>query len=396
MKNIHIFALAALGKGISGGDRIFIEFAKRWQKETLVTIYVNEEGREMCRSQNLSEGKNLKYVVWNTSKINKLGFVITYFYRILRAIIESFKISIDNNSNTILYSASEFWMDALPCFVLKLRYPKIKWVATWYQTAPNPFIGYAEGERKEKYRFKAFLYWFSQFPIKPIISYFADYVLVNNEIERSRFPNLNKKKRIIVVIGAIDLERISKWQKDHGSFSKTYDAVFQGRFHPQKGVVELIDIWRKVVDRRPDAQLAMIGDGPLMINVKLKIKNLKLEDNVKLFGYVFDGDEKYKTFSQSRIVVHPAYYDSGGMASAEAMAFGLPCVGFNLKSYASYYPKGMVKVEIGNIQKFSEKIIDLLENGKKRNRIAKEAVKMLNSNWSWDTRASHILESILK
>ena len=121
-----------------------------------------------------------------------------------------------------------------------------------------------------------------------------------------------------------------------------------------------------------------------------------MEDNIKLLGYVFDGDLKYKTFSQSRLVVHPALYDSGGMASAEAMAFGLPVIGFDLKAYESYYPKGMVKVEIGNMRKFSESILDLLNDSKKRNHIAKEAVEMLNSNWSWDTRASHILKSILK
>ena len=396
MKNIHIFALAAHGMGISGGDRIFIEFARRWQKKAFVTIYVNEEGKEMCGNQNLLEGKNLKYVIWNTSKINKFGFVVTYFYRILRAVVGSLKLKIKNNSATVIYSASEFWMDSLPAFILKLRYPKIIWAASWYQTAPNPIKGYAEGDRDEKYTFKALLYWLSQLPIKPLISNFADFVLVNNEIEKKEFPKLSKNNRAIVVLGAVDLDRINKWQSKNKKIDKIYDAVFQGRFHPQKGVVELVEIWEKVVEKSPKAKLAMIGDGPLMEDVKTKIKNLKLEKNINLFGYVFDGDRKYKTFSQSKLVVHPAFYDSGGMASAEAMAFGLPCVGFNLKSYESYYPSGMVKVEIGDLSAFSMAILKLLKNYKLRYKIANEGLEMLNSSWSWDIRASHILKSILK
>lgn len=402
---MHFFALGALGKGLSGSDRIFIEFARRWSKEFRVNIYLWTEGYEMCQRQNL-KNKNITFRVSIMEPWKNFGFVLNYFARILEGIRLGFTLNLKNNDSTILYSASDFWMDTLPCFILKLRSPKVKWVATWYQTAPNPFIGYAEGKREEKYRFKVLLYWLSQFPIKPLISYFADFVLVNNEEERKQFPELNEKARLIVVLGAVDLEAIKKFQLlniSHQSLAKRYDAVFQGRFHPQKGVVELIDIWKKVVDKqslrsgdrkKPGPILAMIGDGPLMKSVKLKIKSEKLENNVRLFGYLFDGEEKYKIFAQSKIVVHPAFYDSGGMAAAEVMAFGLPCVGFNLKSYLSYYPKGMVKIKIGDLDVFAETILELLSDNRYREKLGREASDMIGDNWSWDIRAREILNSV--
>ncbi len=70
-----------------------------------------------------------------------------------------------------------------------------------------------------------------------------------------------------------------------------------------------------------------------MKEVKFKINELRLQNNIKLFGFVFDGPEKYRVFSQSKIVVHPSYFDSGGMAAAESMLFGMPCVGFDLPAY---------------------------------------------------------------
>ena len=207
---------------------------------------------------------------------------------------------------------------------------------------------------------------------------------------------MNKKNKVIVVLGGVGLKEIKKWKKKKRDLSKRYDAVFQGRFHPQKGVTELIDIWKKVVDKKPDAKLAMIGDGPLMENVKSKIKNLKLEDNIKLFGYVFDGDTKYRIFSQSKIVVHPAFYDSGGMASAEAMAFGVPAVGFDLESFKSYYPKGMIKVKTGDLDSFVVQVVRFLDNKKLRNKIGKEAMQMVQSSWSWDKRANKVLSYVKK
>ena len=279
-------------------------------------------------------------------------------------------------------------MDSLPCFILKLRYSEVKWIATWFQTAPNPVRGFAEADRVKRYGFSALLYWLMQLPIRPLISRFADKVIVNNEEEKKRFPKLTRSGNTVVLIGAVPLKEIEKWQFKNGKLPKIYDAVFQGRFHPQKGVVELIDIWRNVVNEISGAKLAMIGDGPLMKDVKNKIQELGLRRNVELFGYIFDGPKKYKIFSQSKIVVHPAFYDSGGMATAEVMAFGVPAVGFDLRAYLSYYPEGMIKSK--DEREFAWNVINLLKNEPKREQLGSVAKKIIFDRYSWEERANEI------
>lgn len=387
---IHIIALAALGGGISGGDRIFIEFARRWSRGIQVNVYVWEEGLEMCKREKL-EGKFLKINLSRVKSLSKLGFIFTYFYRIFLGIRLGLILKL--NDGDYVYSASEFWMDSLPAFILKLRYRNVIWVAAWYQTAPNPIKGFSEGKRKNIYRFSAFYYWFMQQPVKPLITRIADFILVNNEDEKAQFKST--KAKLITVIGAVDTEGISQYQKRHPvTVSKKYLAVFQGRFHPQKGVVELIDIWKRVTQKIPNAKLAMIGNGPLMNDVKNKIRNSGLENNVDLFGYLHNGDKKYDIFNGSMIVVHPAFYDSGGMAAAEAMAFGLPCIGFDLKSYVSYYPKGMLKVSTGNLVSFSNLIVELSSKKAYREKIGEEARKMVLKGYSWEKRTEQVLNQL--
>ena len=387
--NFLFFALAATGSGISGGDRIFIEFARRWSMRLNVIIYVTQEGLKMCKRQNLS-GNNLSIQIVGKNIFLK-NFFVGYFYRIFQGIKLGLTLTI--KENTYVYSASDFWMDSIPAFLLKLRSNKVKWIAAWYQTAPNPLTGY---------RFP-FLYWMSQFFIKPLIKISADLVLVNNYEEKKQFLSLDRQGKVGVVLGAVNLADIKKWIKGYQKKNeqilsprqnKIYDAVYQGRFHSQKGVIELIDIWKLVVNKRPNALLAMIGDGPLMEDVRKRISRNGLNNNVKLFGYVFDGSLKYDIFSRSKLVVHPAFYDSGGMAAAEAMIFGLPCVGFDLKSYESYYPKGMLKVEIGNLDDFADAIVGLLNDEESRRRIGHEAVRMIESSWSWDKRSEEIFKFI--
>lgn len=391
----HIITMSTYGKGLSGGDRIWIELSKRLGKKFSVSVYLWEEGLAIAKREGL---ENVKYILWSAKLWAEFGFfksvtfVINYLARVGIGIFNASLLKLENSSATIVYSTSEFWQDSVPATILKIRYPKITWIAAWYQTAPNPFKGFEEnGVFNILPNFKALLYWFVQLPVKPLIKNMADFVFITSEPDKSLFPKFKKGDRILVVKGGVDLDKVKLFQKKNRNLPKLYDAVFQGRFHPQKGVIELVNIWKKVIDKKKDAKLAMIGDGPLMESVKLEIKKEKLENNIKLFGYLFDGPKKYKIFSQSKIVLHPALYDSGGMAAAEAMAFGLPGISFDLEALKTYYPSGMIKVPIGDNNKFAKQIIYLLTNQNFYQQISQQALTFIHDNWDWDSLTKKIL-----
>ena len=379
------FSLAVTGSGISGGDRIFIELARNWSKKDIVNIYTSYQGSELIKKQKLiSKNINIEII---PNKLLTKNFIFDYIFKIFFSIYLGITLKKDTD---YLYSSSEFLMDVLPSSIIKIRNKKIKWISTWYQTAPNPIKGFSETNREKKYNFKALLYWLSQLPTKPLIKNFSDAIIVNNDSEKKVFPN----KKTIVLIGAVPLNDIKAYTKRNRKHKKIYDAVFQGRLHSQKGVVELVKIWKKVVEKNPNAKLAMIGDGDLRKDVENEIRKNGLNKNIKLFGYLFDGNKKFKIFSQSRVVVHPAFYDSGGMAAAEAMAFGLPAIGFDLISYKSYYPKGMLKVEQNNLTAFANAIYKLLNNKKIYNAYSVQAKKLIESNYSWEKRSSQIYNQL--
>lgn len=391
--NWMILAVSAHGQGISGGDRIWIEFVRRWSKMVHITLVVWEEGFWMCQRQKLTQISNRTFQVLNFQKWNWLGFGVSYVFRVLGAVKWSLKTEIDTYQ--VVYSSSEFWMDIFPAVIFKIRNKKIRWIVSWYQTAPNPMIGFSTVSSVRRYRFKAVLYWLVQQVSKWFIIRHADYILVNNEEEKDTFPSFKKSDQIAVVFGAVDKKKIDSYHIPPAKH-KLYDAVFQGRFHPQKGVEELIDIWKLVCLKNPIAKLVMIGDGPLMNKVKQKIEQNKLNKNIILKGYLFDGKEKYRIFSQSKIVVHPALYDSGGMASGEAMVFGLPVVGFDLPSYKTYYPKGMIKVPVGNLNNFAQTCLVLCNNSQIRKKIGMSGKNFIIHYRQWDQISQEIFEKISK
>jgi len=385
ISSFHIIAMATLGPGFSGGDRIFIELAKRWGKFFPIKIYVWQEGKEMCRRQSLQESKNLKFVLWKINFWCKLGFYACYLARIVKSIFESLRLGLKNDPTTYVYSASDFWMDSIPGWILKLRFPKVTWVATYYLGAPSPFTGFREQGGFQLPTIKGIFYWLQQQPIYWLTRIFADKVCVTSQPDLGRFPKQNKDKKVIVVRGGVNIPRKIK------KVDKIFDGVFLGRLHPQKGVLELVDIWSRVVKSRPNAKLVMIGDGPLMSEVREKVKSKKLTRNITLTGTLLDGPKKFGIFQQSKIFMHSAVYDSGGMSCAEGMAWGMPGVAFDLEALKTYYPKGVLKAPIGDLNTYAKLVLKLLDDKNLYQRTTEDAIALVKEYWDWDKRAQEIL-----
>jgi glycosyltransferase involved in cell wall biosynthesis len=220
----------------------------------------------------------------------------------------------------------------------------------------------------------------------PIIRRWSDVIYVNNnlDLERIRSDGVSRD-RTLVIGGGVDVE-LSDSVPSAGALE--YDAVFVGRFHPQKGVLELVDIWQRVCQTLPQARLVMIGNGPLEEAVAQKIQRRGLEGSIHLVGFK-DGVEKIRIFRQSRIVLHPALYDSGGMAAAEAMVCGLPGVSFDLPALRTYYPKGMLKAQ--DQEEFARHIVHLLSDDETYRDVSREAQTWARS-WDWRQVSQRLLE----
>ena len=307
----------------------------------------------------------------------------------LKRLFSGIRFSLRNKlpENSYIYSTSNFVTDALPSFILKLRGKNVKWIGGYYLEPPNPFYGYDEAKKKFKFQgFNDLAFYLQNKISRILVNKFADYVYVTSEPDKKQFINEKRPaEKIVIIKGGVDLKIPNQVENQE---KPEFDAVFLGRFHPQKGPSELVDMWREVCKRKPDAKLAMIGNGPLEQEVKDKVKKYGLEKNVILFGFM-DGLEKIKIFKNSKIVLHPASYDSGGMAACEAMACKLPGISYDLEALKTYYPKGMLKTEIGNQKKFIDNIFLLLSDKKLYEELRKKAYE-LAQEWDWDKRAEEI------
>lgn len=384
-----IIANNNIGTGQSGGDTIFLEFIKNWQSKLEITVFGSIETGNLLKRYHLSPSfiKTDPHLSKFTPTVSKL--LRHQIRRIILGKISFLKHINIFRKSAYCYTVSDFYPDFIFGLLYKIVNPRGVWLCAQYLFSPKP------GSKYSPYRqepLKGYLYYLSQQLSQFLANHFADQILITSEPDRNRFP----QKKVIVVQGGVDITPSEKYF--HSSRivpinKRHYDAVFQGRLHPQKGVLELIDIWKLVVKKIPTAQLAIIGDGQLENKLKTKIKKLNLNKNITLFGFQ-TGVKKYLIFKNSKVVLHPAIFDSGGMSAAEAMAWGLPGVSFDLESLKTYYPRGILKSKIGNYQEFATNIILLLKNKKIFTKTSTEALKLIRETWDWRKRSQSIYNQI--
>ena len=114
----------------------------------------------------------------------------------------------------------------------------------------------------------------------------------------------------------------------------------------------------EIIKNYPKTGLVIVGSGAEKENLKFKIKNLKLQDSVRLEPWTEDLASYYKS---ADLFLLTSNYEGWGLAIVEAMASGCPvvmtdvgCAGELLKDEQN----GLV-IPVADRQKLEEAIIEL-------------------------------------
>lgn len=95
------------------------------------------------------------------------------------------------------------------------------------------------------------------------------------------------------------------------------------RFMKQKNHTFLLDLFKEIVNKEPNAVLLLLGDGELLSEMKNKAKNLEIEDSVKFLGNVDNVNEMYQAMD---LFILPSLFEGLPVVGIEAQAAGLKCI----------------------------------------------------------------------
>lgn len=167
--------------------------------------------------------------------------------------------------------------------------------------------------------------------LRPFSKLFAtDYMCCSELAGRWLFGDKKYDKgNVYLLNNAIDLDKFKynetlrkKKRKELGIKDDTLVIGHIGRFVAQKNHGYLIDIFNEIHKKNNNSVLLLAGQGPLMEEIKNKVKSLKLEKNVKFLGQRNDVNELYQAFD---VFLLPSLYEGLPVVGVEAQATGLLC-----------------------------------------------------------------------
>ncbi len=386
MSDVVFIANGIVGKNpsLSGGETRFIEIAKNWQKAgDKINLLSPSGGKGLCEKLDLKVQLHCSSRLTSAKRFLFIGRFLESFF--IPTSLNSFK-------KGIIYCTNEQLYDVIPGVLLKLRNPGnirlavvVHWLppAAWWRIKQSSFLN-------------SLFFLISERIGLFLGCLFADKLLpvsesTHEQIKKSVFGRFFDKKVKTVFCG-VNYKRVRLISKE--AITKKYEAVFMKRIQAVKGIFDLINVWEMVVKKIPQAKLVIMGSGVDEESAKKIVLDKRLTKNIEFLGTVFDEKEKFTKIAESKVFLLPSYEENWAIVIGEAMAAGIPVVCYLLKELEEVWHDFAVFVPVGNQKIMAEKIIELLRNPEKSQKISKRALEFVRQ-YDWEKIAKNEKSIIL-
>lgn len=186
------------------------------------------------------------------------------------------------------------------------------------------------------------------------------------QVDAPRFAALNPVTRVIFNASALRAEVPAR--------PGLPIVLAVGRHVAQKGFDLLLQAWAQVVAQRPDAQLQVIGEGPLQATHAALADKLKLAGQVSFLAPRAEMAEAYR---EAAVFVLPSRYEGMPLVLLEAQALGVPAVAFDCPTGPAdvLTPETGRLVPAGDVAALAQALVELLDDPLLRARMAEAAIE---------------------
>ncbi|MFH1441204.1 MAG: glycosyltransferase family 4 protein [Candidatus Omnitrophota bacterium] len=241
----------------------------------------------------------------------------------------------------------------------------------------KPFISTCHGFFKTRFSRRTFPCWG-----KKVIA-------ISQQVKTHLMQDFNVQEEDIVVINnGVDVKK----PKDDGR--ETRDEIKKrfnlkqcpvvgiiGRLSDVKGHIYLIEAMKKVLEKNPEAQLFIVGEGRMKDKIISLIKKLNIEKQAVIIPSVADTAAVLPIID---LFVMPSLKEGLGLSLMEAMAAGLAVIGSDvggIKSLIQHNHTGLL-VKPADSQGLSNAILELLDDSQKRKTLGDNAREFIARNFS--------------
>lgn len=177
-------------------------------------------------------------------------------------------------------------------------------------------------------------------------------------------------------------------RKRHNIDDRTKILLFVGRLAKEKNVVFVIQVLKELLQRKLDAHLIIVGDGPERNSLEKVVREFDIESHVTFTGYM-PRKVLVNYYRQADLFTFASESETQGLVVLESLAAGTPVVAVAKMGIADVLEDGqgalLIKEPI--LSEFVEKIEGLLCDTIFYERMCQIGKQYVIKNWSIDAKA---------
>jgi len=282
----------------------------------------------------------------------------------------------------VAITVSDYFCDIVPALVMKRINKKMKWIAWSYHKETHP------AKRPGNRLMNEITWRMQEWSFKQMVRH-ADSIWISDsfagdDITTRLFELGVEKNRIYRKKNGVDIDFINNVP----IVEKKVDAVMIG-VRPNKGMADIVPIWKEVQKRRPGTTLRLTGGMVPLERLCAEIKQAGLADVIEIVrpeGGYSPPAEYYRRIKEARVLFTPSREEGWGIAVCEALAMGMPVAAYNLPVFQSLFADTFLAVELDDYSGFANNICRVLDNGELYNQMAEQGKKFV-TRYDWNSIA---------
>lgn len=358
----------------AGGHVHFLQVAKHWADHEIVIF-----APEIAREPFLRELPAARFVAMPSFARLSSQYRLAFLLRAIAGVRQRSEL----RRCDVLLCTSHFIADTVPALAAR---PRRTAVLLWHVIEPP-------SRRAQGSWAGNLLAYLSERVSIALVRRFAGACIVGSAHLADELRFNRGTKQIAVTTNGVDLATPAQ---GNAFGITTKDAIYVGRIHPSKGIEDLVRAWSLLPERCAASRLFLVGGGSEEYRsvVRDAIAAAGLDEGRVIFCGRVDEPMKSALLHAAGIFVFASPEEGWGIALAEAMAAGLPCVTYNLPIFTEVFASGRVGAALHDTKAFANACAMLLCDEEARRACGREA-KERSRYFSWK-RAAQVEMSVLQ
>jgi glycosyltransferase involved in cell wall biosynthesis len=126
-----------------------------------------------------------------------------------------------------------------------------------------------------------------------------------------------------------------------------------------------IDVFVKVIRKRPGTRALVVGGGPLLSHYRAIVAAAGIEDAVTLPGYVAYEDLR-TYYERMSVFIAPVHHESFGHVVPLAMSMGIPVAAYGVGALPEILDDASVLAPLGDAKTLADMVCSLLDDRNRR------------------------------